>query len=251
MIIKWLKSLFRKKPHLIYGFTKRRVERIRARIDPQIEDDDIETFLERAAALNLNPEMGQIHLYRAGRGKKRKTVMVTGIHGFRKIAADTSESGGKDAAKHVFLDPKDFIPATSYVTVYRRKDTSRDPFTGEAHWNEYVPKKSDDNEAFDRWMSSPKFYLAKAAESQAWRAAFPAEMSDLYGTEEMARFLSSLSKAKESTKGIPTTLRQFFKQRNVGVISQRDIWRKYQDEVTIVKLYSKLDGDVEKILTHQ
>jgi hypothetical protein len=114
----------------------------------------------------------------------------TSVDGFRLAADRTGAYTGSEESwagpdgdwKDVWLgvDP----PAAAKVVVYKGEGTKG--FAAVATWSEYVQTNKDGKPSV-MWARMPARMLAKCAESLALRKAFPAELSGLYTSEEMAQ----------------------------------------------------------------
>jgi len=115
--------------------------------------------------------------------KGKLTVMV-GIDGYRSTAEDHPDYAGQDGPywcgsdgiwKDVWLSSQN--PAAAKVGVFRKGFQA--PVYGIALWSEYAKPERD------TWKSLPTIMLAKCAEAQAIRKAFPAKLGGTYIPEEM------------------------------------------------------------------
>jgi phage recombination protein Bet len=129
--------------------------------------------------LNLNPLVNQIHFVKRGQAV---TTQVA-IDGLRLGAQRTGEYAGSDDAIYGYAkgDTTQKKPSIATVTVYRMIAGQRCPFTATARWEEYYQPQGG------MWDRMPHVMLAKCAESQALRKAFPAELSNVYSHEEMGQ----------------------------------------------------------------
>jgi hypothetical protein len=116
----------------------------------------------------------------------------TSIDGFRLIAQRSNEYAGQTVPEWCALDGKwtdvwlsDDAPAAARVGVYRRGFA--EALVRTVTWREFGATSAT-------WKSMPGLMLAKVAESQALRAAFPMELSGLYTSEEMAASDDGFSK---------------------------------------------------------
>ena len=177
---------------LAAAWTPEQIELIKSQIAPGATDDELRLFMYQAKRLGMDPLTKQIHaVFRYDSEQKRKVMsMQTSIDGMRIIAQRTGEYGGQDEpewcdASGNWTDAwvKTTAPASARVRVYR-KGTER-PFTGVARYDSFVQLKRDGNPV-QMWLKMPDHMLAKCAEAQALRKAFPNDLGDLYSDDEMA-----------------------------------------------------------------
>jgi phage recombination protein Bet len=163
-------------------FDNQQLELIRKTVAKGTTPEQFLLFIEVCKHYRLNPMARQI--YAVVRGGNM--TIQTSIDGFRLL----SERSGKYAGmlgpqwcgtngewQDVWL--KDEPPTAARVGILR-KDFEH-PIWGIAKYKSYVQPSSP------LWTKMPDTMLAKCAESLARRIAFPAEMSGLYTTEEMAQ----------------------------------------------------------------
>ncbi len=166
---------------------------------------DLRLLVITAARVGLDPVARQIiPVYR--NDTKRGPVMSiqVSIDGMRVIAARTGLYAGQDdpvfhywnegpdgkmrlTTEEPFDEEENPCPAIATVTVYRLVPGTgiRFPFTASARWDEYVQRWSSTGKPMNLWASHPHVMLAKCAEAQALRKAFPQDLSGLYVEEEM------------------------------------------------------------------
>ena len=122
----------------------------------------------------LNPLTNQIYVWKFG----SKMTIIVSIDGFRLIAERTKKyAPGKET---VFTYKKDgsILNATAYVKKQTTDGTWHE-VSATAFFDEFNdPKK-------DTWKKMPHVMIAKCAESQALRRAFPEDLSGMYTQEEM------------------------------------------------------------------
>jgi phage recombination protein Bet len=126
------------------------------------------------------------------KGKKvggLRLTVVTSIDGFRLVAQRSGEYGGQQGPywcgadgvwKDVWL-PKTY-PAAAKVGAWRTG--FREPTFGVANFDAFAPTYDDGNLS-GLWPKMFALMIAKCAEAQALRKAFPQELGSLYISEEM------------------------------------------------------------------
>lgn len=161
------------------------------RIAP-VQPFEVELFAVRCQRTGLDPFHRQIYaVYRRDhRSPLGRTLDIqTGIDGFRLIAHRTGEMDGYGATEWLGRDgawrdhwAEDYPPVAARI--YVRRKGSAEPYPGVAHWAEYA--QTYDGKPQGLWSRMPANQLAKCAEALALRRAFPAELGDVYTTDEMA-----------------------------------------------------------------
>jgi phage recombination protein Bet len=155
------------------GFDNSQIQLLKTTICKGSSDDELKFFIYACQRTGLDPFARQI--YSVPRGGQR--VIQTSVDGFRLIAERTGRySPGREPT---FVHDKDgnLMSATSYVKK-QTKDGTWHEVAASAMMMEYDGKNTF-------WKKMPYLMLAKCAECLALRKAFPAEMSGLYGQEEM------------------------------------------------------------------
>lgn len=176
-------------PALMLG--RAELDLLRATIAAELTDAELALFGQVANRVGLDPFARQIYATKRG----GKMVIQTGIDGYRLIARRTGRARGRlgpyfadrsgewrvgpNAMPLPWLD--EAPPAAALVGVRVADDDV--PTWGVATWREYAITGTGDQ----MWKKMPSTMLAKCAEAQAIRAAFPAETSGVYTEEEMAQ----------------------------------------------------------------
>lgn len=184
---------------------------IRRTVAADTTPDEFNMFIEIAKRAGLDPFRRQLYclVYNKDKEDKRKVAFITGIDGFRAVAARNGDYRPDDAepefvtdeaAKDSETNPQGFVKAT--VKAYKRHGTEWHPVVGVAYWNEFAPLKEiwAENDQGKRrptgrfeidkkgnWYRMPHVMLAKCAEAQALRKGWPEDLSGIYSPEEMER----------------------------------------------------------------
>lgn len=156
-------------------FSREKVELIKRTICVGGTDDELALFLYTCKRTGLDPLARQIYaVKRAG-----KMAIQTGIDGYRLIADRTGNLAG--ISDYLFDSEEGKTPGKATVTVKKLLEggTIAD-FTATARWGEYCA-------GGPMWTKMPYLMLGKCAEALALRKAFPADLSGVYTTEEMAQ----------------------------------------------------------------
>lgn len=153
-------------------------------ICPDATPAELSLFGQVCQRTGLDPFAKQIY----GIKRKGRLSIQTGIDGFRLQAQRSKDYAGQEGPqwcgedgvwRDVWLSKE--YPAAARVGVYRKGWTK--PVWGVATWAEYAQVYN--GKPTDMWASMPSNQLAKCAEAQALRKAFPAELSGLYSSDEM------------------------------------------------------------------
>lgn len=149
---------------------------------------EMQLFAMVAHHTGLDPFTKQIYAIKRG----GKVMHQTGIDGYRSTAERTKEYRGSDAPE---FEPCDCgandspaaHPKIARVTVFRAYPEGIRGQVGEARWHELKPKHQgkDGRFADDMWWQMPENQLAKCAEANGLRKAFPRVLGGVYITEEM------------------------------------------------------------------
>jgi phage recombination protein Bet len=163
-------------------FDQKQLDLLRSTIAKGTTQEQFQLFLEVCRHYRLNPFARQIYaVVRQG-----QMVVQTSTDGFRLMAERTGKYAGQVGPhwcdengewKDVWL--KKEPPAAARVGILRRDFDQ--PVWGVARYASYVQPSGP------LWNKMPDVLLAKCAESLAFRKAFPAEMSGIYTSEEMAQ----------------------------------------------------------------
>jgi phage recombination protein Bet len=154
------------------AWTAAREKMIRDNYVGQAPAEMIDAYIHMCKHRGLSPEEKQVYLIKRG----DKWSIETSIDGYRAIADRTGLYAGGDAPVFTYDDKGQLESAT--VTVYKMVQGVRCAFTSTAYIAEF--KTSGPT-----WSKMPRVMLAKCAESQALRRAFPVQTGGIYTADEM------------------------------------------------------------------
>lgn len=151
-----------------------------------VTDEELLYFAQVAQATQLDPAKREIYgIFRGG-----KLSIQTGIDGFRVAAERSGKFGGSkepefeyDSEVKIQVNAggtQKVVPNKARVTVYKLIGDRVLETTRTANWADYYPGDQQGT----MWRKFPETMLAKVAEAQALRAAFP-NCNQLYLPEEM------------------------------------------------------------------
>lgn len=159
-------------------------------------DEELLYFARVCQASGLDPARREIYgIYRKGKQRdgtyKDRLSIQTSIDGLRVIAERSGKYAGSDEPQF-FYDPDEkisvnfagserVVPNKATVAVKKIVGDKIVPTTRTAKWMEYFPGDA----MGQMWKKLPETMLAKVAEAQALRAAFPNSIAGLYIEEEM------------------------------------------------------------------
>ena len=212
---------------------------IRRTVAAGCSDDEFNLFVHTARHLGLDPLRRQIYavIDDAGRPGRRRMAIITGIDGFRTIAARSGNYRPDETAPTFKIDPNlkgaanpaGLVKAT--VRVFKFSHGAWHKVTAVAHWDEYAPVRReaeasdwiDTGEAWPEsgraierecargaltprldplgnWARMPRLMLAKVAEALALRKAWPEDFANVYASEEVDRSRAAALLPSEGAK---------------------------------------------------
>lgn len=179
---------------------------IRRTVAKDANSDEFSQFIHICRATRLDPLRRQAYCFVFNKHKPewRQMTVVTAIGGYRAIAdrtgnyrpdPDPAVIEYSEAAKHPTTNPLGIVRAT--VKVFKHSHGDWHCVTGEAYWDEYVPVKDG---AIDSkktgWVKMPRIMIAKCAEANALRKAWPDDFAGLEVEEEVDRRTIELTAAE-------------------------------------------------------
>lgn len=195
----------------IQTFDPKTLNLIRKTVAADTSDDEFNLFVNMARSLGLDPLRRQIYAFVFSKDNpaKRRMSIIVSIDGFRTIAEATGNYRPDEDEPAYEIDdklkspinPQGIVKATVRVWKYSHGDWHR--VTGVAYWDEYAPIK--DEWAYDeaagkrrptgkktlddsgQWAKMPRVMLAKCAEAQALRKAWPDNFANVYEASEIDR----------------------------------------------------------------
>jgi phage recombination protein Bet len=162
--------------------TERQVAILRSagRFPSDATDREIAFGLEVVQRIGLDPWLGQVKFLRFEPADKIHAFV--GIDGMRALAERSGKYDGREIEVELVKGPDGSeTPVRALCKVYR-KDWSR-PLAEEVQFVEAVRRRGD-GQPTRSWAEMPITMLRKAAEERALRAAFPVQLSGVYGEEE-------------------------------------------------------------------
>lgn len=197
------------------AYNDRDLALIRRTVAKDTNEDEFNLFIHVARHLNLDPLRKQIYafVYSKNDPAKRRMSIVTGIEGFRTIAARTGDYRPDedepefdcDAALKGPLNPAGIVCAK--VRVWKFSHGGWHKITGVAYWEEAAPIKDEwdkdpqtgrgirtGRQTLDtsgQWGKMPRVMIAKCAEAAALRKGWPDDLSNVYESSEVDRARAS------------------------------------------------------------
>jgi phage recombination protein Bet len=186
---------------------------IRRTVAADTTPDEFNMFIEIAKRAGLDPFRKQLYciVYSKDDEKKRKVTFITGIDGFRAVAARNRDYRPDDQEPIIVTDPDAKDPDTNPLGIVKatvkayKMAPSGEWFavSGTAYWSEFCPLKDEwawNDEKGKRlptgrvtldpksnWFKMGRVMICKCAEAQALRKGWPEDLSGIYSPEEMER----------------------------------------------------------------
>ena len=177
---------------------------IRRTIANDCNDGEFDLFMAAARSAGLDPFRKQISplVFSKDNPKKRRMSIITTIDGLRVIASRSGKYRPDEEEPYLEYDPAEKGPTNPLGLIKAKVRVFIDdkPVMGVAYWTEFAPISDEWAEGDDgrrrptgkktldtggNWGRMPRVMLAKCAEAQALRKAFPEDMSGLYEGAEL------------------------------------------------------------------
>jgi len=186
---------------------------IRRTVAADTTADEFNMFIEIAKRAGLDPFRRQLYciVYSKDKPDKRKVTFITGIDGFRAVAARNKDYRPDDEEALIVYDDEAKNPETNPLGIVKATVKAHKmapsgewfPVSGTAYWSEFAPLKDEwawNDEKGKRlptgritldpssnWYKMGRVMICKCAEAQALRKGWPEDLSGIYSPEEMDR----------------------------------------------------------------
>ncbi len=176
-------------------FNQKQLEILKNSICKGVSNEEFEVFIMACIKTQLDPFMRQIYAVKRKAKKADGTwgesmTIQTGIDGYRLIAERTERYAPGEEPSYVYDKNGSLLSATAYIKK-QTKDGTWHTVSASAYIDEYMQTFTDrqtgEKKPTGMWATMQRTMLAKCAEAQALRKAFPAEMSGVYTKEEMSQ----------------------------------------------------------------
>jgi phage recombination protein Bet len=227
-------------------------------------EDEFSLFKSICARTGLSPEARQIYAVKRWDKREGRDIFQfqTSIDGFRLIADRSSQYAGQlgpffsdgtrvvnsvtGASELLWLDGwADSVPPVLAKVGVLRHDF-KEPCWGVAKWSSYVQTDRNGSPTH-MWAKMPEVLLSKCSEALALRKGFPAELSGLYTSDEMAQAMPIESKVTTLVANeIPLTPKASagFDKNNVSHVEtvKKVLLEKNVDGRLIQRIIDKMEG---------
>ena len=207
-------------------YTANQLDLIKRTVAADCNNAEFDLFVTVAKRAGLDPFRKQIMalVFSKSDSERRRMSIVTGIDGLRAIADRSGTYSPDDDEPEYTYDPEAKSAACNPLGIVRAKVKiykAGKPVVGVAYWDEFAPIKEENSEGFrwedtgetwpdtgkpkrrkvpnegsvivrkldtsGQWGKMPRVMLAKCAEAQALRKAYPEDLSGLYEYSELDR----------------------------------------------------------------
>lgn len=187
-------------PRIEALYNPSQIRLIRATKAKDLNEDEFPMFMDFARSVGLNPLSDTImpRLIDAHDPQNRRVSFYIKIAGLRSMADRTGQylAGSEEAritrrttAKNEASNPLGIIKAT--VKIKRLMGGEWHEVIGKANWDEFAPIVDGVLAKDSFWRKMPEHMIAKCAEAEALRRAFPAVFANTYEEAEYDRIAAS------------------------------------------------------------
>lgn len=237
-------------------YTPTQLSLVRRTVASDCNESEFDLFIEVSKRVGLDPFRRQIYavVYNKDKPEKRKMSIITGIDGFRAVAArnrdyrpdeDEVDFTYDETAKNPETNPLGLVKAVVRAHKYG-PDGQWHKLTGVAYWDEFAPVEEE--WAYDqdkgrraptgkkavkgKWRDMARVMLGKCAEAQAIRKGWPEDLSGIYAPEELDRATVIDLTASEAV----SMHEEEERVRRVGAANSIAIWWRAGDPLENVPL---------------
>lgn len=168
---------------LFGSFTDDQIDLIKRTVCKGATDNELKLFMYTCKHSGLDPLLKQIYAIKRG----HTMTIQTSIDGLRLIAERTGRYSPGPEPKYTYNSSNELQTATAYVNKMT-PDGKWHQVAATAYFSEYAQAYNGKLSNF--WAKMPHVMLAKCAEANALRKAFPFELAGLYSSEEMVNGLN-------------------------------------------------------------
>lgn len=173
----------------------KQLDLIRRTVAKDCNPAEFDQFIHICKHARLDPLRRQIYcfVFHKNDDAKRQMTVVTSIGGYRSIAERTGTYRPDGQAPRYDRCPSNERTnplgiERCEVTVYKHSHGEWHPVVGEAWWDEYVPLFNGEiDKKKTGWVKMPRIMIAKCAEANALRKAWPDDFAALVTEEEIDR----------------------------------------------------------------
>lgn len=257
-------------------YTGSQLSLIKRTVAKDCDNDEFDLFMEVCRRAGFDPFRKQVYAFVFSKDdpKKRQLAIVTGIDGYRVVAARNRDYRPDneppritydEAAKNPEINPLGIVKAE--VSAYRFAEGEWHKLSAEAYWDEFAPIEEeydwvDTGEVWqdsgnskkkkvptgkvklgkESWRKMARVMISKCAEAQALRKGWPEELSGVYTEEEMEQAFAADRTASQAVEIAEQERREALVHAKDAVPLQ---WKAGEDIV-----YEPAGGLADRIMEH-